>query len=105
MAEGTREGADDGKAEPLPQLDRGLVRRDHEVELHGPIAEAPCLFQAMLTHSPADAEATSRGRDHKSGVGHVRTQAGLIGFQNIGPDHPALTLGDIGSRTGMEPIR
>ena len=28
MAEGTREGADDGKAEPLPQLDRGLVRRD-----------------------------------------------------------------------------
>jgi hypothetical protein len=35
----------------------------------------------------------------------MRTQAGLIGFQNIGSDHPAFALGDIGERAGMEPIR
>ena len=48
MAEGTGERADDGKAEPLPQPQCSRVRRDHEIELHGPIAETTCLIQAML---------------------------------------------------------
>ena len=62
-------------------LDRGLVRRDHEIELHGPITETTCLIQAMLAHRSADAEAASRRRDHEGGVGHMGTQAGLIGFR------------------------
>src|SRR5262245_54770082 len=71
MAEGAGQRADDGEAESLPQFDRGLVGRHHEVELHGPIAEAPRLLQAMLAHGPADAEAAGRGTDHEGGVGHV----------------------------------
>src|SRR5258706_11177139 len=99
-----RQGADDPKAEPLPQTNRWLVGRNHEVELHGAIAQAPRLAEAMLTHGPADTDSPSRRRNHEGGVGHVRTKAGLIGLQDVGADDPAFLLRDVGARRRLEPI-
>ena len=101
---------------------RASLVRNRRTDSHHPGLRDGASERAVWTHQHVCGRGHGRGISAHAGVmrrnggsvpyrrthgniGHMRTQAGLIGFQNLGPNHPALTLGDIGLRTGMEPIR
>src|ERR1700730_7757419 len=95
---------DNPKSKLLPQPDGGFIAGNHVVKLHGAKAQPARRAQAMLGHDAAHSHPSSRRRDHKGGVRHVRTWAGLIGSQEVGASDGVISFGDIGPVPRRAPV-
>ena len=104
MPECIRQCADNSKTKMAPKTQRWLVRRDNKVKLHGVETKPPRFAQAVFRHRAANAKSARTCRNHKGGVGDMRTGAGLIRFQNVGADNFPVLFGDVRLRAGANPI-
>jgi hypothetical protein len=105
MAEHSRESTYNFESKLMPKTDCRLIGGNHQVELHRTKSSSARLTQRMLTHSAADAEATSLRRDHECRVGHVRTKARLVCSQDVGTDDISFAFCDVTPIRRMQPIR
>ena len=76
MAEGAGKATDGFEPARRPQVHRALVRRDHEVELHGEKPGFRRRPQRVLAEGARDPLIASLGCNDVSGVGHVIVGAG-----------------------------
>lgn len=79
--------AHDPKSEIFPEAQCIFVGCDDEVELHGAKTETFGFLEGMHRHGSPHSAATRRRRNHKAGVRHVRSEPGLIGFENVSADN------------------
>jgi hypothetical protein len=98
------QSADDAKAELLPKANRWLVGRDDEVELHGAEADSACLIEGVLAHASAHTEPASRRQHHKSRVGDVAAECGLVRLENVSANNTTVALGNVGVGVGAKPV-
>src|SRR5262245_46747522 len=104
MPEPAWNGADDGKAEFLPQCDGRGVRRDDEIELHGRKAEPPGFGQDVLAHRPADALSPCTGSRHETGIGDMAAAPGLVRPYEASSQHLAgVVRRHVAPRRGSRP--
>ena len=83
MAESARKPADHGEAVLLPKANGSFVCGDDEIELHGAKAHGDRLRLRVLAHCRGDALAPGFGSHDVAAVADVRTQAGMIGLDEI----------------------
>src|SRR5213593_4716944 len=77
MAKRARQSAGDLETKLVPKVDRGGVRRDNEIELHGTKSKSPRLVQRVLAHLASHSKPTRIWRNHEGSVRDMRTGAGL----------------------------
>jgi len=83
MAESAQQRADDSKSKIFPKAQRSSVGRDDKVELHRPKTETPSFEQTMFGHRSPDSATSGRWRNHEASVSDMRTEPGLVGFENV----------------------
>src|SRR5947207_10578414 len=87
VAKPARKCPDELKSEIFPEAQCIFVACDDKVELHGAKAETFGFLEAMYSHRSPNSAATRRRRNHKAGVCHVRSEPGLISFENVSADY------------------
>jgi hypothetical protein len=82
MPERLRQTTNYIKSVPLPQPDRTLVCRDHQVVLHRPKTPRDSLYLRMFTHRGRDSLASGLAGDNVATVADVRSQTRLVRFRD-----------------------
>ena len=104
MAESARQRADDSKSKILPKAQRRFVGRDDEVELHRSKTQTLSFAQTMLSHRSPNALTLSCWRNHEAGIGDMRSQPGLVGFENVTANYFSRGKSDVTARCRTEPV-
>jgi hypothetical protein len=87
VAETVRKCPDNLKSQIFPKAQGSFVTGDHEVELDGAKTETFRFLQTVHSHGFTHAAAPGRRRNHEAGIRDMRSEPGLIGFENVSADN------------------
>lgn len=105
VAERSGQRADDLETKTRPELNRGQVRGHDGVELHRAEAMEFRLPQRVFAQNAAQSQSATFHGDGIRPVGHMRTEARLVGFEDICAADRAIDFQNEGERTGLKPVR
>ena len=84
----------DVKAQRLPQMDSGLIGRDHEIKLDSPEADAAAVVDGVAAQGSRNAAPAGGRGCHVAAIGDVVAATLLIGTHIAGAQDDAILLGN-----------
>src|SRR5262245_11407077 len=94
VVKGQWQAANGVEAQTLPKSYGPLVGADDKVELHRPKTAAARIFERVLAHLAPNAAPCRVARCYVAAVRYMGAATKLIGAQIIGPEQPAVLLGN-----------
>ena len=91
VGEGAGDGANDAGAQALVELDGGVIRPDHGVELHAGKGALAGPVQREAAERGAHASPAGIGRDHEARGCHMRARPGSV-WADLGGAEDAIAI-------------